>query len=187
MSRPGLAAFAAAAAIALISLPAGAGAADTPLAAHPAILGFGGMKPLPDAAVQPDKSTVYKVVFGVSSASAEPSEMLEGFEHVARAVNIFASAGVPVSNLKFVVVLHGPATFAVLDNEHYRAHYKTDNPNLAVIAALKKAGVEVEVCGQALAGLELEHDWVNKDVVITLSALSDFVIYGQQGYTIIKL
>jgi len=186
MKMQRLAVVAAAAALILVGLPAVAAAGETGMA-HPAVEGFGGMTPLPDAAVQPDKTTVYKVIFNLPSDGAEPAGHLTGLEKVARAVNIFTSAGVPASNLKFVVVLHGPATFAVLDNEHYKEKKGSDNPNIALIAALKKAGVEVEVCGQALAGLKLDHAWVNKDVTITLSAISDLVIYGQQGYTIIDL
>lgn len=181
---PGM--LAAATALALAGLSSAAGAAERELA-YPAISGFGGMHPLPDAAVQPDEAAVYKTVFEVSSAIDDPAKPYGGLDRVARAVNIFASAGVPVSHLKFVAVLHGPGTPAVLDNEHYRAKYRKDNPNIALIAALKKAGVEVEVCGQALAEQNIEHAWVNHDVTITLSALSDLIVYGQQGYTLVKL
>jgi intracellular sulfur oxidation DsrE/DsrF family protein len=178
--------LAAAAALVLAGLSSPVGAAEPELA-YPAISGFGGMHPLPDAAVQPDESTVYKAVFEVSSAIRDPAEPYGGLDRVARAVNIFASAGVPLSHLKFVAVLHGPGTPAVLDDEHYRAEYDLDNPNIALIAALKKAGVEVEVCGQALAEQNIEHAWVNQDVTITLSALSDLIVYAQQGYTLLKL
>jgi intracellular sulfur oxidation DsrE/DsrF family protein len=178
--------LAAAAALTLTGFSSIAGAAEPELA-YPAISGFGGMHPLPEAAEQPDKSAVYKAVFEVSSAIGDPAKPYAGLDRVARAVNIFASAGVPLSHLKFVAVLHGPGTAAVLDNAHYRAEYRVDNPNIALITALKKAGVEVEVCGQALAEQSIEHAWVNQDVTITLSALSDLIVYGQQGYTLLKL
>lgn len=172
-----------AAAIAL----AGAGLAAPAHAAgpkwtYPAIPGFGPVHPLPDVAMQPNKTTVYKAVFDVTSAIKDPAKPNPGLNHVARAVNVFASAGVPLSHLDFVAVLHGPSTPAVLDNAHYRAKYNVDNPNIKLISELKKAGVKVEVCGQALADLDFEHAWVNKDVTITLSALADLVIYGNEGY-----
>lgn len=178
--------LAAAAALTLAGLSTVAGAAE-PEWAYPAIPGYGRMHPLPHAAMQPDKSTTYKTVFDVTKALTDPAKPSASLDRVAKVVNIFASAGVPLAHLQFVAVLHGPATYAVLDNAHYRAKYHMDNPNIALIAALKKAGVDVEVCGQALAELNLEHAWVNKDVTITLSALSDVIIYGQKGYTLIQL
>lgn len=178
--------LASAAALALAGLSATAGAAE-PQWAYPAISGYGRMHPLPDAAMQPDKSTTYKAVFDVTAAIRDPAKPYAGLDRVAKVVNIFASAGVPLSHLELVAVLHGPSTFAVLDNAHYRAKYHVDNPNIALIAALKKADVDVEVCGQALAELDIEHASVNKDVTITLSALSDVIIYSQKGYTLLKL
>lgn len=185
MNRRYFASLAAAAAFALVGLSAVAGSTG-PQWTYPAIAGFGRMHPLPDAAMQPNKNTVYKAVFDVTSEIKDPSKPDSGLDHVARAVNVFASAGVPVSHLKFVAVLHGPATPAVLDNAHYRAKYGVDNPNIALISALKKAGVDVEVCGQALADLDFQHEWVNTDVTLTLSALSDLVIYGNEGYAFVK-
>ena len=62
---------------------------------------------------------------------------------VARTVNLYASAGVPLNHLKFVAVMYGAATDAALDNEHYRQKYDSDNPNLDLIRKLRNAGVEV--------------------------------------------
>jgi len=160
--------------------------AASPKWTYPAIEGFGPVHPLPDAAMQPHKNKTYKAVFDVTKGISDPSKPDSGLDHVARAVNVFASAGVPLKHLHFVAVLHGPSTPAVLDNAHYRAKYNVDNPNIKLISALKKAGVKVEVCGQALADNDFQHDWVNKDVTITLSALSDLVMYGNMGYSFVK-
>ncbi len=170
---------------------AGAGLAGPAHAAgakweYPAIPGFGPVHPLPDAAVQPSKTKIYKAFFDVTTGIKDPSKPNGGLDHVARAVNVFVSAGVPLSHLHFVAVLHGPSTPAALDNAHYRAKYNVDNPNIKLINELEKAGVKVEVCGQALADLDYEHAWVNKQVTITLSALSDAVIYGDMGYAFVK-
>lgn len=153
---------------------------------YPAIANYGPVNPLPHAAVQPKKDKVYKAVFDVTSAEQDASKPNPGLVHVARAVNVFASAGVPLEHLKFVAVIHGPATPSVLDNEQYHAKYGMDNPNIPLIAALREAGVKVQVCGQALADLKYDHDWVNKDVTITLSALADLIVYGDKGYAFVK-
>jgi len=177
-------------AVAMLAL---AGAAFVPSAraadtqwVYPAIANYGPVHPLPKASVQPNKNHVYKAVFDVTSAIKDPSKPEGGLVHVARAVNVFASAGVPVKNLKFVAILHGPATPAILNNEAYKKKYGVDNPNIALISALRKAGVHVDVCGQALADLGFEHAWVNKDVRIDLSALATTVIYGDMGYAYMK-
>ena len=108
-------------------------------------------------------------------------------DKVARAVNIFASAGVPLSHLHFIAVLHGAATSVALDNAHYREKFGVDNPNTKLIDALEGAGVRVIVCGQALAHNKFAQDWVNPKVEITLSAITDIVILEQQGYVFVPM
>ena len=153
---------------------------------YPAIK-YGPVHPLPNAGVQPDKSLTYKALFDVTSGSRKPDKPIGGLEHVARAVNVFASAGVPTRNLDFVIILHGPSTFAILSNAAYKKKFGVDNPNIPVIDALVKTGVHIDVCGQALAGLKIPHADVYSPVRIDLSALSTTVIYGDMGYAYMKL
>lgn len=153
---------------------------------YPAIAHYGPVRSLPDAALQPQRGRTYKAVFDVTKPIAAASRVDSGLDHVARAVNVFASAQVPRSHLHFVAVVHGPATRAVLDNVHYRKLYGRDNPNLPLLLALQKAGVTVEVCGQALADNHFERAWVAPSVRVTLSALSDLIIYQNEGYAFVK-
>lgn len=161
-------------------------AAAEPEWSNPVIKGYGKIVSLPNAAMQPDKNADYKVVFNLT-VGVDPDKVNSSLDRVARTVNIFASAGVPVSHLHFVVVIHGPATPIVLDNVHYQEKFKLDNPNIALIDALEKAGVKVVVCGQALAGNKIEHEWVNPKVEITLSAITDVVILEKAGYVLFPL
>ena len=153
---------------------------------YPVIAKYGPVHPLPHAAVQPNKEHVYKALFDVTSGAKDPSKPEPGLTHVARAVNVFASAGVPLSHLHFVAILHGPATPAILNNEAYKKKFGVDNPNIPLIDALRKAGVHVDVCGQALADLGFEHSEVYGKVRIDLSALATTVIYGDMGYAYMK-
>ena len=154
---------------------------------YPAIAKYGAVHPLPHAAVQPNKHRVYKALFDVTSGSKDPSKPAPGLVHVARAVNVFASAGVPVKNLRFVAIVHGPvATTAILNNEAYKKKFGMDNPNIPLIDAMVKAGVHVDVCGQALADLGFEHSEVYGKVRIDLSALATTVVYGDMGYAYMK-
>ncbi|MES1926171.1 hypothetical protein T31B1_12654 [Salinisphaera sp. T31B1] len=152
---------------------------------YPAIKDYGGIKPLPDAVNQPSTDARHKAVFDVTKAAKSPDQPNPGLEHVARAVNVFASAGVPVDKLDFVAVVHGPATPSILNDAQYQEQFGQANPNTALIAALRKAGVTVHVCGQALAEHAFDQSWVDDDVDVALSALSDLVIYGERGYALV--
>jgi intracellular sulfur oxidation DsrE/DsrF family protein len=152
----------------------------------PAIQGYGGVHPLPHAAVQPNPKHRYKAIFDVTSHAKDPSGINPGLKHVARAVNAFASAGVPLSHLRFVAIVHGPATAAVLNDAAYQKYFNMDNPNAKMLAELKKAGVKVFVCGQAMYDLKYPLDAVSKDVRVALSALPTVVIYGDMGYAYMK-
>jgi len=172
-------------ALALLAGGTPAGAAE-PEWIDPVIKGYGKMVALPNAAMQPDKNADYKVVFNLTAAG-DADKVNPSLERVARTVNIFASAGVPTSHLHMIVVIHGPATPIVLDNAHYKDKFKVDNPNVPLIDALEKAGVKVVVCGQAVAYNKIEHAWVNPQVELTLSAITDVIILEKQGYLLFPL
>ncbi|MGH8457449.1 MAG: DsrE family protein, partial [Stenotrophobium sp.] len=136
----------------------------------PAIAGAGKMHALPHAAYQPQKNQTYRVVFAVTKAGGKPDEVSPSLERVARTVNLYVSAGVPLDHLKFVAVMAGPATRAALDNVHYKQQFGVDNPDLEVIRKLRAAGIDVAVCGQAVAEHHFAYDWVASDVTLALSA-----------------
>ena len=163
-------------------------AADEPgLWSTPAIEGFGQIHSLPKAAYQPDPQATYKVVFAMTAASKTPEEVNPAVERVARAVNLYASAGVPLSHLKFVAVAYGAATSIALDDAHYKSAYGANNPNLPVIARLRKAGVDVAVCGQAVLEHKYQYEWIDSSVTVALSALTTITTLEAQGYHLMPL
>ncbi len=166
-------------------------AADTPAAAPfwitPTIPGAGKMHPLPHAAYQPNPAQTYKVVFFITKDGAKPTDVNPGLEHVARAVNLYVAAGVPLSHLKFVAIIAGPSTRIVLDNAHYMQKFGVDNPNLGLIAELRKAGIDVAVCGQAVAEANFQYDWIAHDVTLALSALVTVTELEHQGYGLMPM
>jgi intracellular sulfur oxidation DsrE/DsrF family protein len=151
------------------------------------ITAAGAYHPLPKAAYQPDPAATYKVVFALTKGSDKPDRVNPGLERVARTVNLYASAGVPLDHLKFVAVASGDATGLVLDDEHYKTAFGTANPNLPVIAQLRKAGVDVAVCGQAMAEHHYPDEWASKDVTLSLSALTTITVLEQKGYALMPL
>ncbi|MEO8780286.1 MAG: DsrE family protein [Rhodanobacter sp.] len=150
----------------------------------PTIHGAGRIHAMPQAAYQPDRQATYKVVFSLSHFGAKPTAVSSSLEHVARAVNLYVNAGVPLSHLKFVAIAAGPATPIMLNDEQYRAKYGVANPNLPVITQLRKAGVDVAVCAQAVAEHDFHYDWIDSSVTVALSGLTTVIDLQQQGYAL---
>lgn len=154
---------------------------------YPVIKGFGKVHPRTDVAVQPDPNADYKVIVDVIHRGDDPSKVFHSLQRLARTVNLLGFAKVPASHVHIVAVLDGEAAYASAGNALYRKHFKVDNPNLAILHALKLSGVELLVCSQAMAELGLKDSDLGPDITVSLSALSDFVVYGQRGYSYMQL
>lgn len=154
---------------------------------YPAVKGYGGVRPRPDRPSDLSANVDYKVIVDVVHGDQDPAKVLGSLVRLARLVNLMAYAGIPRDHVHIAAVLEGMAGYSVLTNEAYRKLFKVDNPNLALLHELRESGVELMVCAQALA----EHDWADSDVApdvqVTLSALTDFVVYGQRGYSFMQL
>ena len=154
---------------------------------NPVIKDFGAVHPRPDAAVQPDPSAEYKVIVDVVHGDDDHTAVLGSLQRLARMVNLLGYAKVPSNRVHIVAVLQGHATFAATSNAAYRKFFKVDNPNLKILHELKQSGVELLVCGQALAEGGLVDTDVGPDITVSLSAVTDFVVYGHLGYSYVQL
>ena len=157
-----------------------AGVKASPPLHFPIILKYGGVKPLPDAVEQPRAGA--KVVFDVT-ADSKPDELNKGLERAARLLNLYGAAKLKATDVKIVAVLHGEATKAVLTDAAYesRTGHKT-NPNLPLIAELRNAGVDVQVCGQALNYKGIADSEVADKVAVAVSALTVLVNRQANGF-----
>lgn len=153
----------------------------------PTITGAGKIHPLPDAAYQPDPHATYKVVFSLTRAAGHPDQANPSLDHLARTVNLYVDAGVPLEHLEFVAIASGAATPMVLDDAQYREKYGVANPNLPVIRQLRKDGIDVAVCGQAVAEHHFDYGWIDSHVTLALSALTTITELQQQGYALMPL
>ena len=106
----------------------------------------GRMHALLQAAYQPDANAVCRVVFGLTGAAARPDQISPGLKRVVCAVNLYVQAGVRLKPLHFVAITCGAAATA-LDDAHHQKQYDVPDHNLPMIAQLRKAGVDVAVCG----------------------------------------
>lgn len=154
---------------------------------YPVIRGYGGVRPRPDLPSRLSPATDYKVIVDVVHGDSDHTKVLGSLVRLARLANLMGYAGVPRDHVHIAAVIEGMAGFAVLTNDAYRKRFKVDNPNLALLHELKSSGIELMVCAQALA----ENGWpdsdVSPEVTVTLSALTDFVVYGQRGYSFLQL
>lgn len=151
---------------------------------NPVIAPYGKIMPAPNAAMQPDPKLDYRVVFSISRAPPAPGKLNSSVERVARFVNLLAAGGVKPENRHIIAVVHGPATELVLDHRAFRARHRVENPNIALIEALGRAGVEVHVCAQALAGQKIASSDVSPLVVTDLSALTTLTTLQLKGWSV---
>jgi intracellular sulfur oxidation DsrE/DsrF family protein len=153
----------------------------------PAIQGFGKIHFVPQGAYKPDPHQSYKIVFGMTAAPKGPGDLNPALERVARAVNLYAAAGVPMSHLKFVAVAYAAAMPLALNDAAYKETYGVSNPNLALIASLRKAGVDVAVCAQAVAEHKVAYESIDSSVTLALSAITTITTLEHQGYSLMPL
>jgi intracellular sulfur oxidation DsrE/DsrF family protein len=150
----------------------------------PAIEGYGGVVYLPDAAEQLDPAREYRLIFNVTEAKEDEDATLPGLEAAARFLNFAALAQVPKENVRIVMVIHGSATPHALSNESFNARYGMDNPSLDLINKLSDYGVDIFVCGQAMAGLGFSHDETSAGIEVAAAALTVLANYQMAGYAL---
>jgi intracellular sulfur oxidation DsrE/DsrF family protein len=141
---------------------------------------------VPGAKEMPDTKIVHKVVFDMATAGPKPAEVHPMLQAVARYVNTLAKTGVPEANRKIAVVFHQGATDYVMKNDVFKArHEGQDNPNASMIQALKKAGVDFRLCGQASLARKIGPTDMMPEVQLDLWALTTIIALQQQGYVLI--
>lgn len=123
-----------------------------------------------------------KLVLDVTDEGSR-SEVHPGLEHVARALNLYALAGVREDQV--AVVVHGKATPLVLDDQAYRSHFGQSNPNTELLRELHSHGVQVLLCGQSMRHNGCLADEVAGSVEVRLSAMTALATLQQQGYALV--
>ena len=176
-----------AAAIALlVLLTGGAQAAQWAKPQSPVIPRASGYVPIPHAALMPQRGHVLRAIYDATRAADKPTDLLPALDMAGSELNSLGGLGLPLQTARFAVVFHGAAIDGILDDAHYRAKYKVANPNLEVLAQLRKAGVELFVCGQNLAYDDLSPKAISPQVTIALDALIVLMAYQNNGYALLS-
>jgi len=142
----------------------------------------GTFAPVPDPSFPGDKSVEYKVVWDVTDGPAKPSELTPGLARPAGFLMQTDANGINRKRVHLALIVHGAATTAMLTNEQYKAATGVDNPNIALMQAMSDAGVQIIVCGQALAGRKITRDQLLPFVKVATSATLARATLHAQGY-----
>ena len=147
-----------------------------------AVPGTAVAKEVPNAGELPDPSLTYKVLFDVSKAAPKIDQVNPMLEGLARYVNTLDKWGVPADHRKIAAIFHQGGVQAILTNEAFKERNGHDNPNIALIQALKKAGVEFHLCGQGMLANKIDPKMVLPEVQVDLWAAVTIVNFETRGY-----
>jgi intracellular sulfur oxidation DsrE/DsrF family protein len=169
--------------LAPVSTPA---APPWPAPVAPAISGADGFVIIPGAVLPPERDRTYRAVFDATRAAEQPDQLVPALNMAGSELNGLGASHVPLSQANFVVVFHGPAVDGILDAAHYREKFHVDNPNLPVLAAMRKAGVQLYVCGQYLAFEHIDPHTLSPDVKVASDALIVLIRHQNDGYALMS-
>jgi intracellular sulfur oxidation DsrE/DsrF family protein len=171
-------------AMTLLTLPV---VSAKPFWSYPVIQGYGPVHIWPKVALRPNPHQTYRALFDVTKPGKTFLKLNPGLSHIARAVNTFVAAGVPLSHLRFLVIIHGPATPIALGARKFQAVFHHPNPNLRILRDLRRAGVRIYVCGNALGDMHYNPREVNPEITVALSALTTLVMIQDKGYALMRM
>jgi intracellular sulfur oxidation DsrE/DsrF family protein len=144
--------------------------------------GVDAARDVPGAHELPDPNITYRVLFDFA-APMKPDEQYAGLQAVARYVNTLAKSGVPADHRKIAIIFHQGSTDVIMNNEAFRSRYEgKDNPNVAMIRALKHAGVDLRVCGQAVLARKIDPKTIQPEIQMDLWALTTIINLESRGY-----
>jgi intracellular sulfur oxidation DsrE/DsrF family protein len=143
-----------------------------------------GVMPVENPTLPFEHKGVSKLVFDLhqDNKEAEKGTINEGIEEIVRILNLHVAAGVPKDKIDAVVVFHGPAAASFLNDELYNKRFKVNNPNLALIQALKDKKVRFVVCGQTLGFRGYDISVFPEGTLKAYSARTAVSAFQQNGY-----
>jgi len=127
----------------------------------------------------------YRVVRDVSTSPDDAAKLNRAIDSAARFLNMQVRAGVPRSNLRIAVVLHGDAGKDALADDAYRARFGVDNPNSGLLDALAQAGVDIYLCGQTAAARGFKRKELHGSVTLAVSAMTVFTRLQAEGWSVL--
>jgi intracellular sulfur oxidation DsrE/DsrF family protein len=145
-----------------------------------------GIIPVKDPTEIPDPKMEYKLLFEVTRNNPDSVAKDINFSlvEIARVINLHVASGIPLKNIKPVIVVHAEALKAISTNVYYKEQYKLDNPNLKIFNELKNLGAKFIACGQAMTFFEVKKEDLLPDVKVSLTAQTVLSSYQLKGYVL---
>jgi len=106
------------------------------------------------------------------------------FDSLARFLNMHVANGIPAKHIELALVVHGKAGLDLLSNKTYIKMADRDNPNGDLLEQLMANQVQVYMCGQSAAYMEIANRDLYKGVQMSLSAMTAHALLHQQGYSL---
>ncbi|SHG27523.1 DsrE family protein [Flagellimonas flava] len=154
--------------------------------AGPVVTDFGKVYRIENPDFKVEKEREYKAVIDVTGSWDEHEKRNALIETAARFLNMHAQSGVPASQLKVALVMHGGATKDIISNAAYQEKFGTDNPNLALVNSLLELDVPIIICGQSANYRGISREEFIPGVQLSLSAMTALVHLQSEGYQLIK-
>ena len=154
--------------------------------AGPIIRDYGKVWKIENPDFKVDINKEYKVVFDIMNSPDSHTEVNKTIETAARFLNMHAQSGVPLENLKVVLVVHNKASKDLITHEAYQKRFETNNPNAALLEALMSAGSEIIFCGQSSLSRDFPKEELINGVQMALSAMTALIHLQDEGYQLIK-
>jgi len=148
----------------------------------PVIENYGAVFAVPEGSFNLLADKKYKILMDIGKGPDDPAALNRSIESAARFLNMHARNSIKPENLELTIVLHGSGIHAALNDEAYSEHFLVDNANKNLIAALKKAGVDIYVCGQSAAYNGYSAEELLPEISWAVSAMTVHVRLQQDGY-----
>jgi intracellular sulfur oxidation DsrE/DsrF family protein len=147
-----------------------------------------GIIPVKDPTEKPDPTIDYKLLFELveNNPDSLSNEINFGLTEVARVINLHVASGIPINKIFPVIVVHGPGLNMLLNNDTYKLHFKTDNPNIKLINDLSALHTKIIACGQAMYFLEIKKEDLLPNIKVSLTAQTVLSEYRLKGYAEFK-
>ncbi|TAI48936.1 DsrE family protein [Flagellimonas allohymeniacidonis] len=152
----------------------------------PVVPNFGKVWEIDQPDFETDTTKEYKAVFDIMRSPESHEEINSSIETAARFLNMHAQSGVPVDQLKAVLVVHNKASKDIIQNEAYQKRFGVPNPNFEMLQELMDAGVEVIFCGQSSRSRGFPKEELVPGVQLSLSAMTALIQLQNDGYQLIK-
>lgn len=152
-----------------------------------AVRDVGRMKDIPEAQEKPDPRLDHKIVFDIRTPTDAPGDVSPALQSMAGLINTYRHYGVRPDHLHVAAVFHGATIVLLTDDTTYKARtgFPT-NPNTALLAELRQAGVNLMVCGQSALAQGYDLSALAKAAQVNLSATVTFINLQTRGYVKIE-